>query len=256
MEIRPIRAHEAEAFLRLLCDVFGLDFARAHRIFFSEPMFDLNRKWGLFDNDKLVSILTTVALDFGWGRAIGIAGVATLPELRGQGYASKLLDEVLRSASHRNEGPALLFAREPRIYERAGFKILDEVVRASIKRTAEKDPFEIVEYPEAQRIYNHWALQDPNRLRRDERRWGYWRWNLRVCTRLGDGYLCSEAGMIRECVYSEPVEEWPLAAGTEWLGLTSMAKRLEVPLEGPILDLYLMGRDVPGLPQLFMTDQF
>jgi hypothetical protein len=35
-----------------------------------------------------------------------------------------------------------------------------------------------------------------------------------------------------------------------------MADQLELPLENPTVDLYLMGRNVPGIPQMFMTDQF
>lgn len=255
-EIRPIRAHEAESFLRLLCEVFGLDFGRAHRIFFTEPMFDLNRKWGLFESGQIVSILTTVGLEFGWGKAIGIAGVATREDRRGRGLATQLLEGVLQKAQADGEAPALLFAKEPKVYERLGFEICDEVVRAPITGTPETEPFEVVEFGEVQEIYNRWALQDPNRLRRDDRRWGYWRWNLRICSAFAGGYLCTEAGIIREVIVQEPTREWPLSVGTEWLGLSSMATRMGVPLRNPIHELHLMTRDTPANPQLFMTDQF
>lgn len=255
-EIRPIRAHEAESFLRLLCDVFGLDFGRAHRIFFTEPMFDLNRKWALFESGQIVSILTTVGLEFGWGRAIGIAGVATRHDMRGKGLATHLLEAVLGRAQGDGEGPALLFAKEPKIYERLGFAVCDEVVRAPIVCVPEREPFDLVEFAQVQEIYNRWALQDPNRLRRDDRRWGFWRWNLRICSGLGGGYICTEAGIVREAILGEPVRDWPLAAGTEWLGLSSMAQRLEIPLRNPVHELHLMTRQTPANPQLFMTDQF
>lgn len=256
MEIRPIRAGEAETFLRLLCDVFTLDFGRAHRIFFTEPMFDLNRKWALIEDSEILSILTTVGLEFGWGKAIGIAGVATREDRQRQGLASHLLDAVLKQADADGEPGALLFAREPALYAKAGFEIMDEVIRGPIEVVPEKGPFEIWDYEQVQEHYNHWALQDPNRLHRDDRRWGYWRWNLRVCSQFGDGYICSEAGTVREVVASEPVKEWPLPAGAEWFGLASVAKQIGIPLKTQESSLHLMARHVPGCPQMFMTDQF
>lgn len=255
MEIRPIRAGEAEKFLGLLCRVFGLDVHRAHRIFFSEPMFDLSRKWALFDGDEILSILTTVPLEFGWGRGIGIAGVATKEECQGRGYAGLLLQTVLVHAESQGETISLLFAKNPTLYRKLGFEVADEVVRAPINGTPERNP-ELLEFNEVQRIYETWALQNPARLRRDERRWGYWRWNLRMCTKAGDGYMCGEAGVLREIVTFEPLEVWRVPPGTEWLGLHSMAAHLDIPLRSPEHELYFMARNAPNIPQLFMTDQF
>src|SRR5262249_53090429 len=149
----------------------------AHRIFFSEPLFDLNRKWALFDGNEMVSILTNVPLEFGWGKAIGIAGVATAKDKQNKGYAGQLLEGVLRAAEADGETGALLFARDPTLYRKLGFEVADTVVRGPIDVAPEKGPFEILEYQDVQAQYDHWALQDPNRLRRDDRRWGYWRWN-------------------------------------------------------------------------------
>ena len=58
-EIRTIKESEGEAFLQLLCNVFKLDFDRAFSIFFSEPLFDLDRKWAMFDGPDMISISTT-----------------------------------------------------------------------------------------------------------------------------------------------------------------------------------------------------
>ena len=256
METRPIRAAEAETFLHLLCNVFDLDYNRAHRIFFTEPMFDLSRKWALFDGGEMVSILTTVPLDFGWGRAIGIAGVATIVERQNQGYAGRLLSAVLNAAEGEGEKGALLFARDPKLYSKIGFEIIDEVVKGEILSAPEQEPFALMEFHQVQTLYDHWSLQDPNRLRRDEKRWGYWRWNLRVCTAFEDGYICTEAGVVRECVKTTQPRAWPLPPGAEWRGLASMAKHVGIPLKSQDRDLHLMARNVPGLPQMFMTDQF
>ncbi|MER3466893.1 MAG: hypothetical protein C4340_07395, partial [Armatimonadota bacterium] len=62
--VRTIREHETPAFLALLCDVFDLNPARAENVFRSEPFFDLDRKWALFEGERMVSCLTTVPLLF------------------------------------------------------------------------------------------------------------------------------------------------------------------------------------------------
>jgi hypothetical protein len=255
-EIRSIQASEADDFLRLLCDVFELDFDRARGIFFNEPMFDLRRKWALFEHGKMVSILTTVPLEFGWGNASGIAGVATRTDRRGEGLAGKLLDGVLESGRRNGEPGALLFARQTTVYERNGFKPIDRVIRAPILATREISIPRCMDGDEIARIYAAWAMAHPARLRRNVQRWAYWRWNLRVCSPLGGGYLCMEGNNVRECIVHEKVSDWPLPAGTEWLGLASMAEMIQIPLGETEEDLVLMGRNIPEQPQMFMTDQF
>jgi GNAT superfamily N-acetyltransferase len=255
-DIRTIRESEGEAFLQLLCDVFELDFNRAYDIFFTEPMFDLDRKWALFEGPQMVSILTTTPLEFGWGRAIGIAGVATRKDRQGEGHASRLLQRVLRESKRRGEGPALLFAKELALYERNGFESLDRVVRAPLRAVAEDEFAEPMLFEEVQRTYDAWAAAHPDRLRRDERRWNYWKWHYRVCSPFRDGYVCHEPGVLREAVYSVEDGFLPVPHGTDWFGTTLMADHLGLTFETATVELYLMGKDIPGVPQMFMTDQF
>lgn len=254
-DIRPIHRNEAETFLELLCDVFALDTNRAYEVFFSEPLYDLNRKWALFEGPEMVSILTTTPLRFGWGRAFGVAGVATRKDRQGEGHATKLLQRVLREGERNGEPAALLFARQMGLYERNGFEPLDRVIRATVRTNMDEDGA-ILEGTEMCDIYDQWANAHPDRLRRDAKRWEYWRWNYRVTTAFADGYLCHEAGTLREAIYTGRHASLPLATDSEWLGTTFMADQLELPLENPVVDLYLMGYRVPGIPQLFMTDQF
>ena len=256
IDIRPIRPPEAESFLELLCGVFDLDIGRARSIFFSEPLFDLNRKWALFDGSQILSILTTVPLEFGWGRAIGIAGVATDVNHQREGLAAQLLETVLEESSRGGEVGAMLFAKDTRLYERTGFKVLDEVVRGPLVYEPETDIPSGYEFDTIRSIYDKWAEADDNRLRRNDLRWKYWKWNLRVCTPFHDGYLCFEGGMIREVVVNSPATEWILPIDTEWLGLKSMAEGLGAQLGPTDTDLMLMGRGIPDMPQFFMTDQF
>ena len=256
-EIRPIRAGEAEAFLQLLCDVFGLDFDRAHNLFFEDPMFDLRRKWALIEGQEMVSVLTTTPLEFGWGRAYGVAGVATRADRRGEGHAGKLLERVHRESQRMGEGAGLLFAKELGLYERLGFEPLDRVVRAPIATIPEGEIPPPMHVEEVRAMYSAWADGHPDRLRRDRPRWTLWKWHFRECNPFGDGYLCFENDTLREGLWSEPQAALPLPAGTEWFGTTLVADMLEIPVAAPpVVELYLMGRDVPGVPQLFMTDQF
>jgi len=256
-DIRPIRPPEAETFLELLCDVFGLDMSRAHNLFFEDPLFDLRRKWALFEANEMVSILTTSPLEFGWGRAYGIAGVATKESRRGEGHAGKLIERVHREAKRTGEGAALLLAKEFGLYERLGFEPLDRVIRAPIATVPEGLIPPAMHVEEVRAMYSAWADGHPDRLRRDRVRWKLWKWHFRECTPFKDGYICFENDTLREGLWSEPQAALPLPRNAEWFGTTLMADMLEVPLAAPAtIELFLMGLDIPGVPQLFMTDQF
>ena len=256
MEVRTIRREEADTFLELLCGVFELDASRARHVFYGEPFFDLARKWALFDGGEMISILTTVPLEFGWGKGFGIAGVATRRDRQGEGVAAKLLSIVLRESEVRGEAIALLFAKDDRLYRRVGFTTLDKVIRGTIQSDHAEalPPDEPVE--RVVRRYEEWCSQDPARLRRDERRWRYWNWNLKICSQFLGGYVCVEGSFVRECIADGRAEAWPVPPNSQWLGLEGVAELLGVPLVNRVDDLMLMGRGAPGAPQMFMTDQF
>ncbi|MBI1331639.1 MAG: GNAT family N-acetyltransferase [Armatimonadetes bacterium] len=255
-EIRTIRPDETDAFLRLLCNVFNLDFARAQTLFREEPLFDLNRKWALFEGGQMVSILTTTPLEFGWGPAIGIAGVATLANRQGEGFARRLLEKVLVESEKRGEGPALLFAADTRLYESIGFEGIDRVVRGPIVSLPLDIQLEPIPVDDVKAKYTAWSGEDHSRLRRDARRWKYWLWQFRESFAYRDGYLCLENTQVRELVLPGPEKKLPVPLGTEWIGLASMTDQFEIPLGSISVPMYLMGYNFPGIPQLFMTDQF
>jgi hypothetical protein len=256
-EIRSIREGEAETFLDLLCTVFNLDYHRARGIFFTEPLFDLRRKWALFERGEMVSILTTSPLIFGWGQAFGVAGVATRFERRGEGHASRLLGRVFEESRAIGETAGLLFAREKGLYARNGYLELDRVIRAPLSVAGEPIEPESMEHHQVRVVYDAWAEADPARLRRNDARWRYWNWHFRICTPFQQGYICAEPGILREAVYATAVGTVPLAPRTEWFGTRSMAKEMKLSFAAPATDdLHLMGRNFPGVPKLFMTDQF
>lgn len=255
-EIRTIRREETEPFLGLLCGVFDLDVARARNIFYNEPLFDLQRKWAVFKNDEPISILTTVLLQFGWGKALGIAGVATRSDHRGEGLASELIECVLKEAAKEDVTAAYLFARDKRVYEKVGFQQIDEAVYAPLQGQPEYVLPRTLSFDEAKQVYDKWSGSHPDRLRRDEKRWNYWKWNLRVCTAHTSGYLCLEGSLVREVVPGGGSGPWTLPANAEWFGLRSMAKNVAAPIRDPRPELMLLGWHSPSIPQFFMTDQF
>jgi predicted N-acetyltransferase YhbS len=255
-EVRRIQAQEADRFLRLLCRVFDLDHGRAHSIFFSEPLFDLSRKWALFEGDQIVSILTTVPLEFGWGKGVGIAGVATELGRQGEGLAHELLHTVIQESLKCGESGIMLFAKDTRLYNSVGFEVIDEVVRGPILGRPELEIPPGLDFDRVRTIYDQWSRADQNRLRRGDLRWKYWKWNLRVCTPFLDGYLCFEGGVVREVVVSGRRSEWVVPVDSEWLGLSTMVEQIGAKLGPTTTELTLMGYGVPDVPQFFMTDQF
>lgn len=256
IEIRAIEEDEASAFLDLLCQVFELDPGRAATVFYSEPFFELKRKWALFAEGQMQSILTTTPLDFGFGRAIGIAGVGTRPESRTRGYGQRLLEHVLEVSDQAGESAAMLFAHQEVLYSRCGFQLVDEVVKAPIDAPCQLPYSGMMPEAQVREIYAAWSILHPMRLQRDERRWRYWSYVYRECFAAPGGYVAGETNLCREALYSNTPETWPVAAGSSWYGLRSMTKLLSVPIGTSNVELLVMARGFPDVPQIFMTDQF
>ncbi len=256
IEIRPVANQESDIFLKLLCESFSLDIERAKSIFYSEPYFDLKRKWALFESGQMISILTTVPLEFGFGNAFGIAGVATAEKSRNLGYAQKLIQAVIEDGHRRGEPTAYLFASNLQVYSKLGFEVLDSVIQAPIETEIATFPGTILSFDEVRQNYESWMIQAPNRLRRDDRRWRYWQWNLRICTQSGSGYICREGPSIREVIEPEKRAKWISHEPSIWTGLESVAKTLEVPIGPGEIQTHLMGHKSPAVPFLFLTDQF
>jgi predicted acetyltransferase len=254
IEIRPIVPHESDEFLRVLCEVFELDFARARGVFQREPFYDLNRKWALFLNGRMASVLTTVPVHFGDGTAIGIAGVATLRAWRGQGLAGERLDEVMSAARDSGESRGLLFARDERLYERHGFRTLDRVISQPLPRGDSLTDVGTIGIEEVKRIYTAWSESSPHILRRDEQRWQFWSWNAKAAYAWPNGYVCVELARVREMLPA--YQTMPISDPLEFYGLSSMAREMGVPLTNPTPDTYLMGKDFDYVPRMFLSDQF
>ena len=255
-EIRPLREGEESQFVGLLADVFALDADLALPLFTSDPMYQRERNWGLWVGGRMVSCLTTRPLEFGWGRAVGIAGVSTLEAARGEGYAARLIERVLKESERAGEGPALLFCIDDRLYGRLGFEPLDCVVHAQVRSSGKPTPMEEPTLAEIRARYDAWALRSPERLRRDDRRWGYWAWKYRQLLALEGGYASLENDAVREVLAPGIEMGMPVPEGTEALALTYVIDKLDLPFTPTSVAMVLMGRGVPGLVQMFLTDQF
>jgi len=129
------------------------------------------------------------------------------------------------------------------------------VIKAKVLAVPD-EPDEPLSDPQIRELYSDWSEKHPARLRRDSLRWKYWNWHFRMCSPFQDGYLCYEPGMLREIIYSQPVEKLPVPDDCEWLGLSSMVRLLQINIEDPKPDLHFMGYNIPQIPQMFMTDQF
>ncbi|MBL8066622.1 MAG: GNAT family N-acetyltransferase, partial [Chthonomonadaceae bacterium] len=212
--------------MSLLCDVFNLDPGRAAPIYYDPNVFELSRKWALTVDGRMVSILTTTGLTFGWGRCIGIAGVATDHEHRGRGLAHKLIEHVLDVAKTEGEGPAMLFAHRTSLYKELGFELKDEVIRGRIVATGANQPLDALSSENIKFQYDAWAAKSVNRLVRTPDRWSYWNMSCRVCEPFLGGYACVEPGVVREAVVDSPMGKWPVGVGCGFYGLRSVAKSI------------------------------
>lgn len=233
-----------------------MDYSLAHGVFFSEPNFDPSNKWALFSGGEMVSILTTTGLRFGADLAIGIAGVATLPKARGHGLAQRLVSEACAAAETQGIREAILFAHRTELYEKCGFSVVDELLQGPIHSLGISDQPEDVSWPEVERLYDHWSQSQPRRLQRDAAAWARWKYNLKSVESLGKGYFCTEGDLVREAVLVGKYDAWPVIPGSEWYGLKSLSEAIGVPGDLKPAQLYLMGRNCPSAPQMFMTDQF
>lgn len=256
--VRPILATEADTFFSILCESFDLDAHRARPIFFQDPSFDLSHKWALFDGDEMHSILTSTPMEFGFGGATGIAGVATRPESRGQGYAAKLIESVAAQFRAGGIDGLLLFATNTKLYESLGFEELDTVVSGPIATDGDDEIWRApLEAAEVQARYTSWLGSRPEWCLRSSSRWKQWSWSARVCEPVGDtGYVCFEGTTIREAIVPETLRQWPVPAGTEWVGLATVTRQLQIPVACNPTGTLLLGKSLKSCPGMFLTDQF
>ena len=125
-ECGEVREAELPEFLALMTDAFGLEAEGAARVFQSDPYFSLSNKRVLRHHGKIVSILTLVereaSLRDNLFSMVGLCGVATLPEHRKKGFASRLIGDTLTRLRHKKVPFVLLNPIEADYYRRLGWE--------------------------------------------------------------------------------------------------------------------------------------
>jgi GNAT superfamily N-acetyltransferase len=185
IEVRSPRPEELDEMLSVMCDAFNLPFAPARDIFYRDPYFDVRHKRILVANGRIESCLTIVDAPIVIGSAVvrvaGVAGVATRPEARRQGYATRMIQEVLPLLAEDGFGLAALFAAEPSFYLRLNWQPAQAQIQASVPITAlvasrygrYVRPALPSDLAEMMRLYEDWSRERSGCRVRDEKRWRY-----------------------------------------------------------------------------------
>lgn len=127
-ECRAALPGELDELLAVMCDAFGLPFGPAREIFYRDPYFDPKQKRVLVSDGQVLSCLTIIQAPIRVGEAVilaaGIAGLATRREHRGNGHATRLLQETLEHLEGEGCGFCGLFPFSRAFYERFGFRTI------------------------------------------------------------------------------------------------------------------------------------
>ncbi len=187
IEIGGARDDELDTVLRVMCAAFELPFEVARPIYYADPWFDPQNKRVLRVDGKIVSCLTLVPVRVRIGDSVvdmaGIAGVATLPEMRRRGSAGALIMDAVETLCSRGVPLASLGPFERSYYRRYGWEtastgcrclVAPKILPAYRERLTVR-PVEEGDLPELQRIYAVWSSQGDRTLRalRDSTRWRY-----------------------------------------------------------------------------------
>ncbi|CAM4507215.1 GNAT family N-acetyltransferase [Paenibacillus typhae] len=135
MEIRQLKAEEFEASLALSEYAFQYKVSAENRITNKEK-FKPERVWGVFEEGELKAGLTLLPLKVHIQDRIvsmgGIAGVATWPENRRQGYVATLLKHILQVMNENGQSLSMLHPFLIPFYRRFGWEVYCEYKKYSI----------------------------------------------------------------------------------------------------------------------------
>jgi predicted acetyltransferase len=232
IEVRAPRCEELDAMLRVLCTVFEMDFEAARSIFLKDPYFDISRKRVLLSEGEIVSCLTLTQSELTLRGCIvpvtGVAGVATLPQHRGRGYAGRLAADAVATAHSQQTALLGLMAHRPEYYQRLGFAVCSESWRLVAPRfalpaweeTRRVRPYRPSDIEEMMAVRAEMEGAQPGRAVRDTRRWGCILHHTRhvVCAAWSrvEGYALYDI---------HPTEEFTRIRVIECMGATPRARR-------------------------------
>lgn len=279
VHIHRVPFEEEEAFLRVVCNAFGVDLPSIRTHFYDDPYYPANQRWGLWveegGHQRLVSVLTGVPLELYVGErtipCVGVAGVGTLSSHRRRGYAGQLLSALVRALHEEGMPLAILQAFHHGFYRRFGWETVGTLGRVRVA-PSQMTPFPSVgvrrafpsDYPAVRHLHAQYRIPKTGALVRDDLRWDYLFWNFRnkwVCEQDGqvEGYLFYdflEGGLIlrvREILWSTERARYALLG---WLAHNEERVR-QVEFNGTIDELLQLrlnplstGHDDPEKPIL------
>lgn len=136
MDLRALTASDADSSTLISNHAFGVPVNGAAAFAIGPEI----RRWGIFDGQLLVAKANDRSYD-SWigGRRVptaGVAGVAVVPEHRGQGLARQVMTHLMHEARDRGAVIATLFRTAPALYRSLGFEHITELVDGSLPTSA------------------------------------------------------------------------------------------------------------------------
>jgi predicted acetyltransferase len=184
-EIRAVHHEELDAMLAVMCESFMLPFASARDLFYKDPYFDIEKKRALLEDGEIISCLTIMETRMWIGAAAaqvgGVAGVATRPTHRRNGYAGRLLEETIRTLRAQRCPFSALFPFSYDYYRRFGWEHAGTQMRVStapnllptFTDSRQVRPALPSDIAEMQQIYDQSSHRRTGSCLRDRKRWTY-----------------------------------------------------------------------------------
>jgi len=126
-EIRPATQGEIPEVLRFQAKCYGLPEAHFRELSERDPWFKPENILLLHSSDKIASCLQIFPKPIRIGSAsvtiAGVGNVATHPEYRGRGYATRLLERAVELMKDRGYGLSILFTKIHGFYQRLGWGV-------------------------------------------------------------------------------------------------------------------------------------
>jgi len=183
IEVRHAQVHELDDMLGVLTTAFRVSKKSWKPGFYAYPHDDIRNKRVVVKDGKVVSCLEFVPVSIYIGGTTvtmgGIAGVATLPNERRQGYSGMLMTDSVHALRELGFATSMLFPASYRFYRKFGWEYSSHYLKYSIKpeylpasqEAARVRPFEDRDLPTILDIYAQKYAQRYGPFVHNERLW-------------------------------------------------------------------------------------